>query len=220
MNYSIDDLVFPKLQKMSVNVNGIEVPFVEVPVGSYDRGDATGSEPDAMPVTTIDFKDSFLVGETTVTQELWESVMGNNPSKFKNPQNPVDRVSWETITNEFLPRLNEVLKDSGYEADLLTASEWECAARAGCTQPFPTGESITTSLAQYNTKEPCVVYGKPANVWGISQMVGNVWQWVADNASQDYTMIPTDGTAYIESIHGEEAREAARKKANEQKKDK
>ena len=37
----------------------------------------------------------FLLGETEITQELYEKVIGKNPSGFKNPQNPVEKVSWE-----------------------------------------------------------------------------------------------------------------------------
>ena len=36
----------------------------------------------------------FWIGETPVTQELWEAIMGNNPSHFRNkPTNPVEEVS-------------------------------------------------------------------------------------------------------------------------------
>lgn len=39
--------------------------------------------------------DSYYIGETQVTQALWQAVMGNNPSEFKAQNNPVDSVSWE-----------------------------------------------------------------------------------------------------------------------------
>ena len=38
---------------------------------------------------------AYLIGETEVTQELWEKVMGSNPSNFKDSiKNPVEQVNW------------------------------------------------------------------------------------------------------------------------------
>ena len=37
----------------------------------------------------------FAIGQTQVTQALWEAVMGANPSNFTAPQKPVETVSWE-----------------------------------------------------------------------------------------------------------------------------
>ena len=49
----------------------------------------------------------FYMGKYLVTQEQWEAVMGNNPSHFKGPKNPVEQVRWDDC-QEFLDKLNEV----------------------------------------------------------------------------------------------------------------
>ena len=48
----------------------------------------------------------FYLGKYLVTQEQWQAVMGNNPSDFKGPKNPVENVSWDDC-QKFLKKLNE-----------------------------------------------------------------------------------------------------------------
>ena len=121
----------------------------------------------------------FYMGVYTVTQEQWQEVMGNNPSKFKGEKNlPVEMVSWDDC-QEFIKKLRE--KDKKLYR-LPTEAEWEYACRAGTTTPFHFGETISTDQANYNGE---VVYGNgkkgvyrkkttpvgsfPANAWGLAR---------------------------------------------------
>ncbi len=72
----------------------------------------------------------YWLAETPCTQELWEAVMGENPSRFKGPNRPVEQVSWEDC-QRFLAKLNDKLP--GLDARLPTEAEWEHACRAGTT---------------------------------------------------------------------------------------
>ena len=117
---------------------------------------------------------------------------------------PVVGISWDEITKEYLPWLS---RKSGKTYRLLTEAEWEYAARAGTTTPFSTGKTITTDQANFdgistyggNTKG---VYLRktteagtfPANVFGLHDMHGNVWELVQD-CYYSYPGTPTDGTA-------------------------
>ena len=70
---------------------------------------------------------SFEIGALEVTQDLWQSVMGDNPSAFANcPQCPVETVSWDDIQS-FLASLNV----AGGHYRLPSEAEWEYAARGG-----------------------------------------------------------------------------------------
>ena len=82
-------------------------------------------------------KGTFYMGETQVTQALWQAVMGNNPSQYKGPDHPVECVSWFDICGEdgkgtnpdcFLYKLN---KKTGKNFRLPTEAEWEYAALGG-----------------------------------------------------------------------------------------
>ncbi|MCB0577675.1 MAG: SUMF1/EgtB/PvdO family nonheme iron enzyme, partial [Saprospiraceae bacterium] len=69
--------------------------MVPVEGGEFDMGDEHGDLWDwCRPAHQVKVSD-FYLGKHPVTQELWEAVMGDNPSFFKGKQRPVERVSWE-----------------------------------------------------------------------------------------------------------------------------
>lgn len=125
----------------------------------------------------------FYLGETEVTQKQWEDVMGNNPSKVKSYDRPVDRVSWNDV-QAFLQKLNA--KDGSNRFRLPTEAEWEYAARAGSDKDYCYGNG-DGSLAQYawygnlgyKGASHDVAQLKP-NDLGLYDMHGNVWEWVQD----------------------------------------
>ncbi len=80
---------------------------------------------------------SFAIGKYPVTQAQYQAVMGTNPSRFKNwfgnnPQNPVERVSWNDA-QAFCQKLSQI---TGKTYRLPTEAEWEYACRAGTTTRF------------------------------------------------------------------------------------
>jgi len=121
----------------------------------------------------------YYLGKYEVTQEQWESVMGNNPSFFKGAQLPVTNVSWEDC-REFIKKLNANTKN-GYQ--LPTEAEWEYACRAGTSTAYSIGDNITPNDANYDdskiTKTVKIGIYEP-NAFGLYDMHGNVWEWCED----------------------------------------
>ncbi|NOQ45461.1 MAG: SUMF1/EgtB/PvdO family nonheme iron enzyme, partial [Desulfobulbaceae bacterium] len=136
----------------------------------------------------------YWLAETAVTQAVWQVVTGENPSGFKGEQNPVEQVSWDDAQG-FIKQLNGDLRSSLSElvVRLPTEAEWEHACRAGTDTPFSLGENITPEQVNYNgnfpyadgekglyRKKTVPVKSLPANLWGLYEMHGNVWEWCAD----------------------------------------
>ena len=130
---------------------------------------------------------SFEISKYEVTQELWEAVMGENPSRFKGcAQCPVENVSWDDA-REFLKNLN--LTDEQYR--LPTEAEWEYAARGGQQSQdykYAGGDNLGT-VAWYagNSGDKTHPVGqKQPNELGLHDMSGNALEWVQDWYGRDY----------------------------------
>lgn len=115
----------------------------------------------------------FWMGTTEVTQEQWESVMGENPSQFKGDNLPVENVSWEDCQN-FCAKA---------ELRLPTEPEWEYACLAGSDGDFAgTGSPDDVGWHGGNSgMESHPVGEKDANAWGLKDMHGNVWEWCMES---------------------------------------
>jgi formylglycine-generating enzyme required for sulfatase activity/Tol biopolymer transport system component len=171
-----------------------------IPAGTFTMGDAAG-RPDESPHTVS--VSSFYLDKYPVTQELYERVMGINPSKQKGKKNPVEKTQW-TDAVRFCNACSELeglkpaynldtwecdFSASGYR--LPTEAEWEYACRAGGTGRYCFGDS-EAELPRYawfkphSQGKPRTVGQKQANGWGLHDMHGNVWQWCHDWYSPTY----------------------------------
>ena len=146
-------------------------------------GDGTENE---RPVHEV-CVDDFYIGKYPVTQAQWQSVMGNNPSHFKDCGGncPVEQILWEDAL-KFIARLNE-LTSKKYR--LPTEAEWEYAARSGGKKEKYSGSNRATAVAWYQGNSggrTHPVGTKSPNGLGIYDMSGNVWQWVQDWSDPSY----------------------------------
>ncbi|OQX09239.1 MAG: Sulphatase-modifying factor protein [Thiothrix lacustris] len=158
------------------------------PDGSGEEGAEEGRLDDREDLHKVTFNQGFWLAETTVTQALWEAVIGGeNPSHFKGKNRPVEQVSWHD-TQIFLTQLNQLHPDLNVR--LPWEAEWEYACRAGTQTPFNFGGKDDLNLEKVNysgewdkwsdkgeTKE---VKTYPCNGWGLYEMHGNVWEWCED----------------------------------------
>ena len=139
---------------------------------------------------TVKLTKGYWLADTACTQELWQTVTGDNPSNFNGYQKPVEDVRWNECA-AFIKYINE--ENSGLNLSFPTEAQWECACRAGTKTPFSFGDSTTPHQENYNGDQPYAggekgIYRKetvdvkslPANLWGLYEMHGNVWEWCAD----------------------------------------
>ena len=133
----------------------------------------------------------FKIGKYEVTQGQWVAVMGENLSKFKGKDNPVENVSWDDC-KKFLEKLNSMpeVKAAGWTYRLPTEAEWKHSCRAGAPGEYcqlPDGTEITEDslgkvawYADNSHKETHAVGQKAPNAFGLHGMHGNVWEWCED----------------------------------------
>ena len=184
----------PPLAILEDPVSGMRL--VLIPSDSFEMGSPT-TEPmrEAQELFhVVRLSRPFYLGETEVTQEQWERVLGagQRPSQATTcgPRCPVENVSFEEV-REFLRRRNA--KTSGRPFRLPTEAEWEYACRAGTTTPFATGTNLSAEEANIHGGHPYAGGGpglyrggpKPVgsfapNAWGLLDMHGNVWEWCHD----------------------------------------
>ena len=112
---------------------GVTMRMCWCPPGEFMMGSPEseeGRQEDEGQVRVVLSK-GFWMGKTQVTQAQWQAVMGNNPSKFKGANRPVERVIWHD-TQLFLERASSLIGNThGERLALPTEAQWEYAARAG-----------------------------------------------------------------------------------------
>ena len=185
--------VFAQGGTKSYRANGVSFEMVEVKGGTFTMGataeqgeDAYDDERPAHEVTLSD----FLIGKTEVTLELWQAVMGSNPSSSAGVGYAVDNVSWEDC-EKFLSRLNQLTsttRPEGVEFRLPTEAEWEYAARGGvnsngCKYAGSDDFNAVARCAEnvgWGSGLPCNVAAKQPNELGLYDMSGNVAEWCQD----------------------------------------
>jgi eukaryotic-like serine/threonine-protein kinase len=200
--------------------NGISLTMVKIPAGKFMMGQTSSEKQELLQISTEEnYKKSFaselpqhqvkvselFLGQMLVTQAQWQAIMGKNPAKFQGDDKlPVDSVSWLDAM-DFCKKLT---RKTGRTYRLPTEAEWEYACRAGTNTPFAFGETITSAVVNFKGDETyaqaskgeyrqktTVVGSFPANLFGLYDVHGNLWEWCLDEWSDNYRNAPADGSA-------------------------
>jgi formylglycine-generating enzyme required for sulfatase activity len=184
--------------------------FVELTPGKdkfpadFQMGSADGP-PAERPPHRVALAGPLAIARYEVPQNLWEAVMGSNPSRWKGPRNSVEMLSFDDA-QEFCRRVTERLRaakliDADQVIRLPSEAEWEYAARSGTTTRYSFGDDAS-QLDEYawstqNAKgnDPPVGAKRP-NAWDLYDMHGYLWEWCADSWHDTYQGAPADGSPW------------------------
>ena len=147
-------------------------------------------EADEGPRHLVTLTEGYWLADTVCTQAFWKAVVGDAPSHFKtDPELPVENVSWDDITDKFLPAVQREISD--LTAALPTEAQWEYACRAARESAYWFGDTITKEQANFEAKATVRVKARPTNGWGLYQMHGNVWEW-CEGGRRKYEGVPVE----------------------------
>ena len=165
----------------AITIKDITLNMIPVKGGNYSK---IGNF--AIMQKYIVFVNDFQMSDSEVTQELWEAVMGYNPSYTVGSQLPVENVTWEEC-QEFLKKLKDI---TGQDFRLPTEAEWEWAAMGGLqNKGYLFSGSNNCDEVAWNAnnsgKMPHPVKTLKPNELGIYDMNGNVYEWTSSEYHED-----------------------------------
>ena len=204
------------------SIKGVTFTMIPVEGGTFQMGSKSSSY-DEHPIHSVTLSD-YYIGQTEVTQELWEAIMGKqramgalsagllglgikelvSANTNKGPDNPISNITWNDC-QKFIQKLNKI---TGQNFRLPTEAEWEFAARGGNKSHGYkySGSNNADSVAWYSVNSNSKVHPvrkKAPNELGIYDMSGNVSEWCADKydyydeTPQINPMGPANGTEYV-----------------------
>ncbi|MDF1667442.1 MAG: SUMF1/EgtB/PvdO family nonheme iron enzyme, partial [Planctomycetota bacterium] len=169
------------------------VVFHLIPGGTFSMGQSAGRSDEA-PVHTVIISKPFLIAAMELGQEEWDKVGGSDKRSFTGPDRPIDSVSWVDA--------KAWLAKAGGQLRLPSESEWEYACRGGSTGQYYWGPSFDESYVwgQSNAgrkSAPRSKHKTRVNPFGLTDMIGNLYEWVEDDWADSYQGAPADGSPRV-----------------------
>ena len=195
----------PKIFRDRLQTGNFGPEMVVIPAGSFKMGNTQDNKnPEELPVHQVSIK-SFAIGRYEVTfKEYDQFVKATNRRKPKDYtwgrcNQPVIDVSWEDAK----AYTKWLTKQTKRQYRLPSEAEWEYVARAGTTTNYWWGNKIGKNLAncadcgsKWDDKKTALVGSFLQNPFGVYDMIGNVWEWVADPWHNNYKGAPKDGSIW------------------------
>lgn len=176
------------LKTTTYTIEGIDFKMVLVEAGTFTMGsDNTNVAFSESPAHKVTLTQDYLIGETEVTEALWNAVMGNGGGSDTHPKTS---VTWEEA-HTFVDTLTEIAHEQGIIPEnmsfcLPTEAQWEFAAKGGNLSEgyLYSGSNdineVAVTLENSGSSSPMDVKTKLPNELGLYDMSGNAYEWVDD----------------------------------------
>ena len=198
-----EDVSFTLTPPLTFTAGGVTFKMIFVEGGTFTMGataeQGNDADSDEKPTHSVSLS-SYHMGETEVTQALWQAVMGSNPSYFSGSNLPVECVRWN-YCYEFITKLNQLCASqlNGRQFRLPTEAEWEYAARGGKqSRGYKySGSNTLGNVAWYHDNSGSTTHAvgtKTPNELGLYDMSGNVHEWCSDRYGSYSSSAQTDPT--------------------------
>jgi formylglycine-generating enzyme required for sulfatase activity len=177
--------------------------MIVVPAGHFTMGSpgVVKGRDDETPQHQVTIDRPFAVSKFELTFDEWDTCAdhgGCDPNTYDGGwgrgRQPVINVSWKDA-QRYVAWLSRI-----------TGKKYEYAARAGTQTAYPWGDDIQLNGAamancvgcgsRWDNKRTAPVGSFPPNVFGLYDMVGNVWEWTEDCYNNSYKGAPADGSAW------------------------
>ncbi|SAK91190.1 serine/threonine kinase [Caballeronia fortuita] len=182
--------------------------LIPLSAGSFTMG-SNNDDPAEKPPHRVSVGRAFAIGKYEVTVEQWNACVDAGACTKIAPEGesatpssgsaPMRNVSWDDA-QVYVKWLSKV---GGKPYRLPTEAEWEYAARGGTQSTYWWGDQMKKGTADckdcgdpYKAEGPVPVGSFAANPYGLYDMNGSVWEWVADCWHSSYKNAPADGRAW------------------------
>lgn len=187
---------FAQYDSIVINVKGIDIVMIKISGSTFSHVNYFGDtirDNELSPIDSLNKNngssyftvDDYFIGKYEVDQELYSSLLMQNPSYYKKKKHPVNNVSWYDAM-AFIDTLNSL---TNMTFRLPTEAEWEYAASGNNWDNKYSGSNILDDIGWYwdNAQQHTHKVGtKLPNAFGLYDMSGNVSEWCQDWFSSDY----------------------------------
>jgi len=202
----LEGVVIPEIKSVQSVVPGSafkdcdECPeMIAIPAGNYTKAFWDYGSYKISKYQTVEVK-SFAIGKFAITQDQWFAVMGKNPSSNKGRTLPVENVSWDDA-QLFVQKLSQ---KTGKKYRLPSEAEWQYAATPEKTiANFLKDKKNLGDYAWYsvNSDNHSHQVGlKLPNIFGLYDMIGNVFQFVNDNQLINNNIVTVFGASWFSTL--------------------
>lgn len=177
-------------ENKTYTINNVSFNMIYVEAGTFTMGsNDTNVAYSESPAHKVTLTQDYFIGETEVTESLWNAVMENGEGSNTMPKTS---VTWKQA-HTFIDNLNKIAHEQGIIPEsanfrLPTEAQWEYAAKGGNKSKgykYSGGNNVNdvaVTLENSGSSSPIEVKSKSPNELGIYDMSGNAYEWVDDYA--------------------------------------